>query len=184
MADFRETPPPLPGKDFLQTPPPLPDQNREIEDALPKDMLSRLDAEMDSLYKKHSGDSASVGKTISFEDAEGDGSTDFQIRRRTELAGKYGEYTQRLLDDPRNSEGFKPENRSDWYKREIARRVIVDGQVSPDILMKAIEEKFGELDIHQLNRFINAQNVVRDYINTGGRSVHGGTGLPNFTQRR
>ncbi len=184
MTDFRETPPPVPGKDFAPVPPPLPDQNRETKESLPKDVLSQLDTEMDSLYKKHLKDSTSVGRPISFTEMEGDGSTDFQIRRRTELTGKYGEYTQRLLNDPRNSEGFKPENRSDWYKRELARRVIVDSEVSPDILMRAIEEKFGELDAHQLGRFINAQNVVRDYVNTGGKSVHGGTGLPNFTQRR
>lgn len=144
--------------------------------------LKDNDLDMDKLYQVEmqtiEPNSVSFGFTT-FKD--GDGSSDFKLRRMAEIMAKYAEYTQRLNEDKRNSSGFLPNMRSDWYKREVARRILLDNEVNTWALNRAINKKFGQTDS---DRFLRACAVLQNYVESGGKDVINGTGLPNFTGKK
>ena len=85
------------------------------------------------------------------------------------IAHKLEEYKGRL-------DKFKaPEAQFDAiYKIAIAEKLLEKGEVNTFDLSRELADKYGSVNA---NLFDNACKVIEDYIKTGGRNVHGGTGL-------
>ncbi len=89
---------------------------------------------------------------------------------RDALALKLKEYQDRL-------KLYKPpeEQISTVYKIAVAEQLVAAGEVDTNALAQKLAAKYGFLDEI---KFENACGVIADYVATGGRHVHGGTGLP------
>ena len=85
------------------------------------------------------------------------------------LQGKLSEYKERL-----NAQNDGASVTDTNYKIEFLQRLLTDGEVDPNKLMQELKEKYGRLDMESFN---NARGVIEDYVWTGGKHVHGGTGF-------
>lgn len=98
--------------------------------------------------------------------------------REDQLRQKLAEYKSRF--DPRRA----PETQMGTIcKTRVLKIVLLLGQVDPSVLRARMAAEYG--GSFDSAAFRNAVAVVRDYCETGGEGVSGGTGLacPNCGQR-
>lgn len=87
------------------------------------------------------------------------------------LRRKLDEYKERL------DEFTAPEMQLDTiYKIAVLEPLLLDGVVDQDRVLESLKEKYGSVDEQT---FRNAWRVINDYVETGGKSLVGGTGLPD-----
>jgi hypothetical protein len=60
------------------------------------------------------------------------------------------------------------------YKIAVLEKLLTYGEVDIHELFRELNEKFSGLDVDAFN---NACAVIQDYVKTGGKESHGGTGL-------
>ena len=89
--------------------------------------------------------------------------------RRAQLTAKLAEYERRLRREPEY-------RLNSLHKSYVLKRLLEDGKVSPSELAKQIAKDLGsEFDA---DSYYTAWHVMKDYCETGGANLSGGTGLP------
>lgn len=91
------------------------------------------------------------------------------------LQKKLSEYKERLSAEIKKDPYKAPEFFIDTnYKIAILEKLLINGEVNTYELSKELNKKFGGLDIET---FKNACSIIKDYAETGGENISGGTGL-------
>ncbi len=86
--------------------------------------------------------------------------------RRSRLAGKLAEYKVR-----REESYLPPEGDFDSVcKIAVLERIMAGGRVAPRELFRELEAEYGSHPDLEFN-FVNACNVIHDYVTTGGQKV-------------
>lgn len=100
--------------------------------------------------------------------------------RREQLQAKINEYRKRMADDDEftHPEGQLLMGSGTAYNFCVLERLLSDGTVKTFDLSAELMEKLG--DRFDPAKFGNACGVIKDYCETGGAKVTGGTGLPQI----
>jgi len=142
-----------------------------------QDILDKVDVKMDAAYsealKSPTEPSTATFGWNSMKDVK---TRDEKIRKQAAIYAKYLEYNTRLQED---SDPFIPESKSAWYKREVARQLILGGEVNIWALSSAIVKTLGNIDEV---KFHNSWIVIQNYVEEGGARLKGGTGLSDFSK--
>ena len=92
------------------------------------------------------------------------------------LKNKKEEYSKRIEEQIRKDPHFSPDVMPDFYYRiAMLKELLTNKKINAEELSKKLKKEYGGL----LNNraFCSSYSVIKDYVETGGKNLEGGTGL-------